>query len=405
MKPLEGIRIIDMSTFVAGPGCARLLADMGAEVIKIEPPMGDGWRVTGMTYQRRFNMDQNPIFDIYNSGKKWISINLKSDEGQAVFHKLLESADVFITNNRESALKKLKCSYEDLKEKYPRLIYAWTSGYGSKGPEASRPAFDTTTFWPRCGFLMGQSLCNENGDFQPVAAPSGVGDTVTSLILLGEINAALLQREKTGRGQFVESNLFHAGLYTMGCMIISKQGTDFKPMKRSETGAFTGRFKCKDGNYIYIPGAIVAKLPYDLATVLGWPERGDEFKRDRFVRVKELYKEISEQFMTQDAAYWLARAREVDLPMERLARYQDVVEDEQAWANDFLENVEFADGGKNVMPRSPIHMENVGMVDTIPAPQIGTDTETVLKNIGYSEEEIRTLTENGAVICKGNDKD
>ncbi len=399
MKPLEGIRVIDLSTYVAAPSCGKLLADMGAEVIKIESPKGDGWRLTSMTYKPRFNAQENPIFDIYNTGKKMISVNLKSDEGQEVFHKLLASADIFITNNREAALKKLKCSYDDLKDRFPRLIYGWVSGYGSNGPDAELPAFDTTAFWPRTGFLMDQALKDENGGFQPVTPPSGVGDSVTGYILLSELIAALYQREKTGKGQFVESNLYNVGLYTMGAMIVWKQGMSPESKMRSETGALTGTYRCKDGEYLYIPGAMVERLPYDLSAVLGCPERGDEFKRDRWTRAAELYQVVSGLFLTQDSSYWLQRAREVGLPMAKLLHYCDVVNDEQAWANGFLEEVEFESGNTNIVPVSPIHMETIDGLRTVPVAPVGTDTKAVLKDLGYTDEEIQVLNENGSVTC------
>ena len=148
-KPLENIRVVELSTFVAAPSCARLLADMGAEVIKIEHPKGDAWRHTALSYKPGFyNYKHNPVFDIYNSNKKHIAINLKSEEGMEAMHKLLEKTDIFITNTRPAALERLGLSYEQLKQRYPSLIYAIILGYGEKGPDASLPAFDTTAFGP-----------------------------------------------------------------------------------------------------------------------------------------------------------------------------------------------------------------------------------------------------------------
>ena len=154
MKPLEGITVIELSTFVAAPVCARFLADMGARVIKIEPPKGDSWRVSGVAYlSHRFSESENPIFDIYNTGKDMVSLNLKTEEGMGIMHQLLEKADVFVTNNRPAALERLGLHYNQLREKYPRLIYAMLLGFGEKGPDAESPAFDTTAFWARSGFM------------------------------------------------------------------------------------------------------------------------------------------------------------------------------------------------------------------------------------------------------------
>jgi crotonobetainyl-CoA:carnitine CoA-transferase CaiB-like acyl-CoA transferase len=135
-KPLAGVKVVELATFVAGPVSARLLADLGAEVIKVERPEGDAWRATGVSYlPNRFSKDENPVFDIYNAGKKHVALNLKTPEGMEAFHRLLADADVFITNTRPRALKRLGLSYEDIKEKYPSLVYGILLGYGEEGPE------------------------------------------------------------------------------------------------------------------------------------------------------------------------------------------------------------------------------------------------------------------------------
>ena len=118
--PLSGVKILELATMVAAPSCARILSDMGAEVIKVEHPKGDGWRRTAISYHAdRYSEDESPVFDIYNSGKKHIAINLKTPDGMAAFHKLLAQSDVFITNTRPAALKRLGIYYDDLKEQYP----------------------------------------------------------------------------------------------------------------------------------------------------------------------------------------------------------------------------------------------------------------------------------------------
>ena len=131
-KPLKGVRVVELSIFVAAPVCARLLADLGAEVIKVEHPNGDGWRYRALNYKGEvYTEAHNPVFDVYNSGKKHVALDLKSEDGMAAMHKLLETADVFLTNTRPAALERLGLGYEQLKEKYPSLIYAIILGYGA----------------------------------------------------------------------------------------------------------------------------------------------------------------------------------------------------------------------------------------------------------------------------------
>ena len=254
-KPLEGVRVIDFSTFVAAPVCCRLLADLGAEVIKLERPEGDGWRLTGVSYNPiRFSDKENPVFDIYNSGKRHIALNLKSADGMEALHKLLETSDVFVTNTRPKALKKLGLSYEDLKEMYPRLIYGIVLGYGEEGPDKDMRAFDTSAFWARGGFLMDQSVKKDN--YEPAQPPYSMGDTVTGYLLMGEICAALYRREQTGTGDYVRSGLFHNSIFTMGTMAIISQPPFGRvhPRTRSEWSAPSGNYECADGEWVLISG-------------------------------------------------------------------------------------------------------------------------------------------------------
>ncbi len=154
-NPLESIKVVELATFVAAPVAGRMLADLGAQVIKVESPAGDGWRDHGPRINpKRFSIKgENPVFDIYNTGKDFISLNLKTAEGKEAFFKLLDEADIFLTNTRPAALKRLGLDYESLKDRYPRLIYAIVQGFGDKGPDKDAPAFDTTAFWSRGGFF------------------------------------------------------------------------------------------------------------------------------------------------------------------------------------------------------------------------------------------------------------
>ena len=150
--PLEGLRVIELATVVAAPTAARLLADYGAEVIKIEiPGAGDSLRIVGDMHQMPIEPDNNPLFDAFNTGKRLLGLNLKSAEGMEILFKLLEGADVFLTNTRMRSLEKMGLGYEALKERFPRLIYAHFSGFGLDGPEKDRPGFDSTAFWLRPG--------------------------------------------------------------------------------------------------------------------------------------------------------------------------------------------------------------------------------------------------------------
>lgn len=403
MKPLEGIKVVDLTTFVAAPVCARLLGDLGAEVIKIEHPRGDGWREFGINYNTRFSNKENPVFDIYNSGKSFISVNLKSPEGKEIFWKLLEDADVFVTNTRPDALQRLGFSYEDVKERCPRLIYAIVLGYGEKGPEATLPAFDTTAFWTRSGFLRDMAPVTAN--YEPISPPSGVGDTVTGYNLLAQVCAALLGREHTGKGDYVRAGLYHTGIFTNGTMEIITQrpwGRNY-PKTRLEVGPPGGNYRCSDDEWVFMAnGQLSVSLP-KMFRMIGREDLVDDprfMDRDtRAANADELYYIFKDAYASKTAAEWILLAKEFDLPLVLMNHFSDVTSDPQAWENGYLEYMQCPNGETVVMPSIPLVMDSLGTVTTKPAAQVGTHTAEVLTKMGYSEEQIAALQESGAVYC------
>ena len=404
-KPLEGVRVVELSTFVAAPVCGRLLSDLGAEVIKIEAAAGDMWRETvRMWVPEVYNENHNPVYDLYNTGKRDISLNLKTKEGMAALHKLLEKADVFLTNTRYAALERLGLTYDQLKEKYPRLIYAFVVGYGEKGPDKDLPAFDTTAFWSRSGFL--RDLANDDGEhYQPVTPPGGVGDTFTGYLLLSQINAALYRRTFDGKGELVKSGLYHNAIFGMGSMNIKYQ-EDIPPLpsRRSLGYSFMGSYGCADGEWIYFSRGTVKDFENKIARMVGLdcltedPEFQDPVLRK--IHREKHYEMFKAAFLKQTSTYWLEELKKLDVAGLRMSHFKDVHKDEQAWANDYLEHMQFPDGTTGVMPTCPIEMESVGRVPSKPAHKVGQDTVAVLQELGYSEAEIGDMIESGAVSTK-----
>lgn len=401
-KPLEGIRVVELATFVAAPTTGRFLADLGAEVIKIEQPQGDGWRDTGYKVGY-FSRKHNPVFDLYNSGKKHISLNVKTPEGMEAMHKLLEGADIFITNLRTNALARNGLDYETLKDKYPALIYGLMLGFGEKGPDAELPAFDTTAFWSRGGFL--RSLNDADYDV-PVTAPAGIGDAFTGYLLLSEILAALFRRSRDGKGELVKAGLYHNAVYGMGTMNIVTQEPDPtpRPIARKDGPVHMGAFCCADGEWIYFIKGSVKEYDKKIATILGLEALLDDpryadpgaIERNR----EQLYPMFREAFLKQSSAYWLEKLHAIDVGAVRMVHFSDVSKDEQAWANDYLEHVQFPDGVSGVMPTSPLEMESVGKIVTKPAPMVGHDTVAVLQDLGYSDDEIARMNDSGAIYSE-----
>lgn len=390
-KPLEGIRVLELSTFVAAPSCARLLADLGARVVKIERLEGDNWRKVAKGFHPdRYSDTHSPVFDIYNSGKRLISIDLKTDPGMEIFQKLLAQADVFLTNLRPAALERLGLSYDTLKQSHPGLIYAMLLGYGEKGPDAGKPAFDGTAFWAKSGFMRDMSPVT--AEYQPVVAPSAVGDTVSGMFLMGEICAALYRRCHTGCGDFVSSTLYHNGIFTMGTMGIISQGANGRrfPRTREEHGMPDGYYRCADDEWIFFSSSAMQKNTDGFYRILGLSDIQEQDSHTRYTKA-------CEAMLKRSSDEWLRLAEEADIPMVRINHFSDPAQDPQAWANGFVEQVQFADGSTGVMPSSPIEMASLGQLKTTPAPLIGHDTRAILQELGYTPEQITELYNQGIV--------
>ncbi len=403
--PLAGVRVVELSTFVAAPVTARLLADLGAEVIKVETLSGDSWRVSGAGYLKRFSEEENPIFDIYNIGKKHVSVNLKTQKGKEVFFKLLDSADVFITNLRVDALKRLGIFYDDIKDKYPKLVYAAILGYGEKGPEANNQAYDTVAFWARSGFLRDMATVTDN--YFPVAAPIGVGDTASGYLLLAEICAALFRRTSTGTGDYVTSTLYHNGIFCMGTMVIMSQppfGRNY-PYNRVDNGPREGCYKCADGEWIYFAlGNAPVNIP-KYHKLIGHPELDTDprFTPDKFWDNRYAYYDYFYQaFLSKPSTEWVELAKSLDLPLVKMGHFKDVSTDEQAWANGFIDHIEYPNGHKDIMPTSPIEMNSATPCPIEPVPANGTHTVEVLLSLGYSEDEVKNMEQLGAICSVNN---
>lgn len=401
-KPLSGIRVVELADFVSAPVCARILADMGAEVIKIERETGNAWRATGKaSCPWKFTDEENPGYDINNTGKKHIVLNLKTAQGLEACHKLLEKADVFVTNMRVQALKRLGLDYESVKDKYPTLIYAIGLGYGEKGPDANNPAFDHTAFWARTGFLLDMAPLTD--DYHPVFPPSSVGDNFTGITLASEVCAALFNRVKTGKGDYVRSSLFHNGIFAMGAMQIATQGENGSvfPRTRQLHGVAYGDYKCKDGRYVYIAAGYAEKLIAKVFSIIGRSDLIDDPKFNsaaaRVQNANEMYDIIKDAMLQRTSEEWLDFAREADIPMVRMQHFSEVSEDEQALANGYIQDVTYPSGVTYKIASSPIEMDSIGELHTQPTKAIGEDTEAVLKECGYTDEQLSELRSAGVI--------
>jgi crotonobetainyl-CoA:carnitine CoA-transferase CaiB-like acyl-CoA transferase len=402
-KPLEGIRVIELSTYVAAPTSGRILGDWGADVIKVEAVKGDVWRFYGTNFGCPITDEENPTFDICNSNKRFIALNLKDSKGMEILHKLLAEADVFLTNNRLAPLEKMGLDYETLKERYPRLIYALLTGHGEKGPDAAKPGFDIVTYWAKGGFMA--DLCVDNPGSYPIYSPAGVADISAGSLLFGGICAALFNREKTGRGDKVSLSLFGTAVWTMGYMnmITQKKYNYPYPKKRYEGKPTAIPYQCADGEWMMISVLEYDRYIRDLCAVLGIPELANDprFATEQNMMKPEnraaMVKSFEERFKTKTSVEWDRLLSNMDIVHDRLAHFREITENEQAKVNHYIDEITFANGTKAWMPRPCVCSENVGVPEYKLSRGVGADTTSVLKEIGYSEPEIYQLNKDQVI--------
>ncbi len=398
-KPLSGIKVIELSTYVAAPGCARMLAEMGAEVIKIEAFSGDAWRFTSNAITRRGD-EESPVYEIYNIGKRSICINIKDEKGLELLMKMLDTADIFITNTRLKSLKKLGLDADTITAKYPRLIYASLDGYGDKGPDANTPGFDTMAFWSRTGFVRDMSVVENE---YPVGLPTSIGDCVAGTVLAMEVLTALYQRTVTGKGCAVKATLYGTAIWVMSSMILQEQeryGRSF-PRSHKQTVPTSKQYKCSDGEWVTVIMLDYAKFAGALYRMLGIEKEVAEMGVTDYGSMVQHRVELSElmasRFALKTADEWTELFRQYDLVGGKIPHFADVNTDEQAWANGFLEHYTFRNGETGILPVPPINISTFTRDPSHYADLPGEHTDDVLREYGYSEEEMAELHARGAV--------
>ncbi len=358
---LEGVRVIDLSTYLAAPSAGRVLAYMGADVIKVEAPAGDPFRFQGDIYGLPFEDDNNPLFAAANDGKRFMVLNLKDHADHDVFLDLVKTSDILITNLRMPALKRLGATYEDLHAVNPRLVYGRISGYGTKGPAADRLAYDSTAYFARGGHML---------DYvEPGSPPNnmmlGSGDCNTGLALVSGVLAALAGAQISGEGREVNVSLLQTSIW-MASMdyVISQYSEDF----------FIDRvYRCKDGIYMYLQ-AVTDKQKEILLGLIGMSleEYNDHFSA--IPKLKEIYAQ-----KTFDE--WCALLDGTGVCIERLRHVAEVPLDLQARENGFL--APYGRGNNAWLPPPPLAYDS-------PAPPFssgvrpGRDTDAIREELGYN---------------------
>lgn len=399
-KLFSNLLIVDCASFIAGPAAATIFADFGARVIKIEPPKGgDGYRLLkqlpGMP-----RSDSNYPWTLTNRSKESLAIDLKSEEGREILEKLLERADVFITNYPLGVRERLRLNYSDLQPLNPRLIYGSLTPYGEEGPEAGNTGYDATAWWARSGLM---DSVRADADSPPQLSVPGMGDHMAANMLYGAIVTALYRREQTGQGGAVGTSLMANGIWSNGLYVqAALDGADTQLKKGGgKHNAFVRTYRCADDRWF-----ILTLLPQ--AQEKGWPQLArclghEEWVQDeRFVDAdarKEnnlaLADLLSQGFALQDWDYWSRELANSGITCGRIARASDHGEDVQAREAGVITDVEGGSGARTI--DSPLYISGETKRSPQPPPGLGEHTLAILAELGFESEIVKTLQDNGVV--------
>jgi crotonobetainyl-CoA:carnitine CoA-transferase CaiB-like acyl-CoA transferase len=393
----SGLKVVDLASFIAGPGAAVILSDFGADVIKVEPPSGDTWRI-GYRIPPQPRAKDNYPWHLNNRNKRGLALDLKSPSAAEVLQRLVKWADVLIVNTPHPARKKLRLAYEDVVQWNPRLIYADITGYGDKGPDADLPGFDITAYWARSGLL---SLTRDAGA-PPTLPVSGSGDHATAVSLYSAIVTALYRRERTGKGSYVTTSLLAAGVWACGVSIqAALVDASFFPLhdRLKPPNATFNVYRSSDDNWF-----VLVVTPDHWPALANGVGRPDLLTDARFADAAKLaansaqLTEILDQlFASQSMAHWREVFDRAHVTFGVVRAPGEVITDPQLVENDILVPLEGAGGKLKLTVSSPFSLHDVPKVSARRAPEIGEHDQEVLEELGFDAKGIDGLRASGAI--------
>ena len=394
----EGLRVVDAGSWIAGPVSATMLADFGADVVKVEMPgEGDPYRRLALAPATP-NADINYAWAQDARGKRSITLNVKAPEGQEVLRRLVAACDVYVTNYPLHMRRRLGLTYEDLKPINPRMIYASLTAYGEQGPEKDREGFDLVAYWSRSGLM---DVVRSPGA-QPAPSLPGMGDHPTAVALYAGIVTALLHRERTGEGGMVHTSLIANGVWAASCIAAARfaHGNDFSNYPNPAARPFTRElYETSDGRWLQFTmvrsDAETARLLDVLgAALLDEPRYASQ--ESRLAHATEIAAKLRPIVARQPAAHWLAALAEASVPVSMVGKIDDLASDEQLTAN----NVVMApsdDIAADYVINHPVNVDAVSRRGIRRAPEPGEHTDAVLAELGFDSKTVADYRARGVV--------
>lgn len=397
MKLLEGIRVLDLTNVLAGPFATLHLALCGAEVIKIENPVeGDLARKLGIVNEYNKKL-MGTSFLAQNANKKSLTLNMKFEEGKEIFRRMVKESDVVVENFRPGVMARLGFSYEELSKINPKIIYCAISGFGQTGPDAFKPAYDQIIQG-----LSGVMAINGDETLNPLRAGFPVCDTVGGVNAAFAIMGALYFREKTGKGQFIDIAMLDSIMPYMGWVAANLLIGGQQPVLMGNdnfTAAPSGTFVTKDG-YINI-AANKQEQWHDLCDIIGVPElKEDPRFKERDTRKKnrkELTPIIEEKLKTKDTSCWAKALNEKGIPSGEILSLESALSQEQVKHRGTLKKINTPGIGDISLFNLTAKFDKTTAEVETPPPTLGQNTEDLLKQFGYSDEDIKTYKEKGII--------
>jgi crotonobetainyl-CoA:carnitine CoA-transferase CaiB-like acyl-CoA transferase len=397
-----GIRVVELAQWVFVPVAGALLADWGADVVRIERPEGDPYR--GLMTQG-IGTDSGGVnlsIALANRGKRSIALDLRREEGRKVLEQLLETADVFLTNFRPGALRRLGLDAETLTERYPALVYARGHGYGVRGPDADMPGYDASAFFSRGG--MAHVLTPPELD-RPIGQRGAMGDRNGAMALAFGMAAALLERTRTGKGSVVDVSLLATAMWTLSSDVLSAlQGQQPRAMSVTGAGGYVnplvGTYGTQDGRHIQLVFLEADRYWPDFCRLIDREELIDD---PRFVDLQarrehadECVAELTAEFGSRTFAEWKTLLAGIDAPWAPVQAVEELLDDPQVIANDYIGEVVDDNGPSYRLPSVPVQFDEHGPV-LRRAPEHGEHSELLLLELGYTWDQIGELRDAGVI--------